>query len=339
MEAFLKQTKPGKAWRPLARSIALITMCSFTVLTFASCVRMRVAHDLYSDPAPSVAISLFHKPVDYRAGGPTVSGIVSELYLHKDSRWQLVQREAKGSYLIDNLIPGKYKVVTAYRLLDTGEREDLSGETEETFMLNSGERAQLTVILEKTPVVLIVMLSVTVVLLLAFLIILLADSDLDLPDLPTPSDLLDVTPFFPPLPGPADMMWIGMDFMIPPYGGTWADDSWDREYQGAAARIFDHYPRNSAVGVAPDTDISFQVSSALAPDSLDHRYFIVTNERNELIKGGIYYLEDTRTCVYDPLRPLPPNSTITVTVLGENLKTENESAISDNYRWSFTTGS
>ena len=55
------------------------------------------------------------------------------------------------------------------------------------------------------------------------------------------------------------------------------------------------------------------------------------------VTGGVYCLDDSRTCVFDPLRPLEPGQTYTVTLRGEGLMTLDGGKLVEDYWWYFTT--
>jgi hypothetical protein len=309
-------------------------------LTVLGCVSTRVSRS--RDPRGEMAISfaVYLKARDARSGGRTVGGVLSELYIERDGRWELLRREERGEWTLSGLVPGRYRIRVVKWAKPDGEIEELDGDNEETFTLREGESARLRVVLEKTPTGLIIVLSITVVVLVAVLIYLLVHDDLDL-ELPAPDEL--PLPPVPPVPRfmrfwlpPPDV--VILDFIPPPAPQTWAEEQYappTGRRETGPPRVIDYYPLDGDSAVPRDSTIWLEFSAPLDPESLDHRNFVVQTARGAEILGGIYYDESRERAVFHPLRPLAPGEEITVTLYGQAIRSARGRRLSEAYRWTF----
>lgn len=343
------------------RLTSLLVALSLLALTLAGCVNTRVRSRATGNGQTSAAVSIYLKKADWREGGPTVNGVVTELYLLRNGRPQLLCREDRGRWALSGLVPGRYEVRVGRLRLTDGE-EGLEGDTRESFALAEGESAEVRIILEKKPVLLIAGLGAAAV----AAAIILHNNDVDLPDPPGLSELESLAHHLPPLLPPARFLELGVEVMIPPCGpwgaAGWPEASgpagWQEEgepagepAEGGAAGwpetedpagsaellLTDHSPVHGSTGVPREANIRFQFNLPVDPASLDHRCLLVTGGAGERIAGGIDYLEESRTCVFDPLLDLPASETITVTLAGGYIRTPDGRELAPNYRWSFTT--
>ncbi|MBN2056316.1 Ig-like domain-containing protein [bacterium] len=318
----------------------MTALCVFNLVLLSACVSTRITpFRIPMEDHTSAHVSIFLKERDARQGGPVVNGVLAELYYHDGQRWQLVQRESIGQWTAEDLVPGRYRVAVKYRLDADGRKEALSGDTEQFFTLRSGEAADIRIVVEKTPVIAIIFLTLTVFFLVVFLVHLMADEDADCCMFPSPVDMMVASYYFPPLvitPAPAEWQ---MGVVAPPYVEDW-DGRWRYPADQRTwnePQIIHHGPHDGSGMVSRESDILIQFSDPMDTERLDHRYIVVTDGDGRRISGGIYYLEESRTCMYDPLRPLPPGETITVSVYGEEVLTRDGRPLGDNYQWSFTT--
>ncbi len=211
----------------------------------------------------------------------------------------------------------------------------LSGDTSETFTLREGENAGVGIVLEKTPVAVVVVAGLAAVVLAVLLIEAIDDSDAAFGALlvpPVPEALVAIAP-------PPEMVWYGTEAVLAATGDysvpATADEPPPRNTSSLV--LVDHQPRHLSTGVALEQDIRFRLNSAIDPVSLDPRDLLLVDRSGHPVTGGVYCLDDSRTCVFDPLRPLEPGQTYTVTLRGEGLMTPDGGKLAEDYWWYFTT--
>ncbi len=332
----------------LSSILSIIVIGVFSVACFNGCLKIKTRRlaDQYGDPF--VSFKAYLKKKHYKTNGPVIDGVYSELYLIREGRKELLNRSQSGSWRLFDLIPGKYELHVDKRVLPDGTVEELNGNNTETFRLATGESAEIRVILEKTPVGLIVILSITVVVFVALLVYLITQEDLDV-DLP---DIGEV-PFFPRVPSvlipPAPPVPgnVVIDLVIPPVRGEWYDDRYDERYRDESSEyykdeyeepaVIDYYPVHDKTDVDTDASIKLKFNRSMDYQWIDHRNFVVRDHNDHIIPGGIYSEENDTIFVYNPLRPLPVDEKITVTVLGDHIRDKEGEILCCNYRWSFQT--
>lgn len=316
--------------------ISMITVLSIFVFSVTGCVSTKVVHEATMGGDSSVSLSVYLEEKDRRRGRPTVDGVVTELYYLDDGQRQLLRREVSGDWRMTGLIPGKYEAEVRYRASGDGDWEELSGDTRQAFTLHTGENANIGIVLEKTPVAVIVVASLAAVILAVLLIDAIDDADIGLDEL-----------LIPPLPEavalhapPPEMVWIAGEILCAPsdnYLVPGAAGTENRPARPAELVVVDHHPRHLSTGIDPGADLRFKLNRAIDPDSLDPGDLLLVDKSGCQVVGGVYSLDDGQTCVFDPLRPLEAGQTYTATMRGEGLMTLDGSKLSEDYWWYFTT--
>ncbi len=314
---------------------AFMALCLFA-FSGTGCVSTRVVREATMDSDTSVSLSVYLEEKDQRRGRPTVDGVVTELYYLDDGQRQLLRREVSGNWRMAGLGPGRYEAVVRYRTGDDGDWEELSGDTRESFTLHEGENADIGIVLEKTPVVVIVAASLAAVVLAVLLVDALDDADIGLDELlipPVPEVVAVLAP-------PPEMVWIAAEMMTAPsesYVVPGVAEAEHRLEQPSGLIVVDHHPRHLSTGIDPEADLRFKLNRAIDPDSLDPHDLLLVDKSGRQVIGGVYCLDDGRTCVFDPLKPLEAGQTYTVTLRGEGLLALDGSKLSEDYWWYFTT--
>jgi hypothetical protein len=316
--------------------ISAFTALCLLAFSGTGCVSTRVVREASMDSDTSVSLSVYLEEKDRRRGRPTVDGVVTELYYLDGDQRQLLCRKVSGDWRMAGLVPGQYEAEVRYRAGDDGEWEELRGDTRESFTLHEGENADIGIVLEKTPVVVIVVASLAAVVLAVLLVDTLDDADIGLDELlipPVPEAVAVLAP-------PPEMVWIAAEMLTAPsenYIVPGAADAGYRPGQGSGLIVVDHHPRHLSTAIDPEADLRFKLNRALDPASLDPGDVLLVDGSGQQVTGGVYYLDDSRTCVFDPLRPLEPGQTYTVTLRGEGLLTPDGSRLAEDYWWYFTT--
>lgn len=324
-------------WFPVGflRTTSLFVLVAFTGLLVQGCVSTKVVRIREDVREPlSIRYLVYLSQADVRDGLEPVSGVISELYYHKDRELQLVLRSDRGSWKVTDLVPGRYTIRIVRRRLPDGSEEELTGKTERTFELLDDERVDVRVILEKTPVGLIVGLTVTVVAIVGLLVYLIAKEDIDL-DFPVPVFSGWYGPFWVPEPyfRLSMQMVTGLedDFYLP---------NGSREgyptVTTVAPDIQDYEPRDGFAGVSPDTDIRFWFGDHMDTETLDQNSILLTTSTGRFLPFGLVYDDESGRCILDPLHDFPAGEQVFVTILGDGIRNQAGVSLPVNYRWSFT---
>lgn len=325
----------GSAPPAFRRLAALFSACCLLLSIATGCVNTKVVRQASPDDETSVGLSVFLEPQHRRQGGPRVEGVVTELYYLDGGRRQLVRRERSGEWRQGGLVAGSYETEVRCRATADGEWEDLAGDTLERFTLRSGEQAEIAIVLEKTPVGVIVVAGLAAAVLAVLLVDTLDDADIGPGGLlvpPVPDELALLAP-------PPELAWLGVDlaltasqeYTVPPSAEGPA-----RPASGEGLVVVDHYPRHLSTGVSPEADVRFRLSAEILADSLDPGDLVLVDHAGCQVVSGVYSL-DGRTCILDPLQLLEPGRTYTVTLRGAGLRTPDGRALAEDYWWYFTT--
>lgn len=318
------------------RLTALCAALCLVVFSVTSCVNTKVVREASLDSDTSVSLSVYLEGKHRRMGRPTVDGVITELYYLKDGQRQLLRREVSGDWRMAGLVPGTYQAEVRYRTGEDGEWEELSGDTRESFTLAKGENADIGIVLEKTPVAVIVVAGLAAVVLAILLIDVIDDADIGLDELllpPVPEAVAVLAP-------PPEMVWFAAEMMAAPGEGyvvPGAVETGKKPKHSAGLVVIDHQPRHLSTDIPLEGEIRFRLNLAIDPDSLDPRDLLLVDKTGSPVTGGVYCLEDSKTCVFDPLRPLEAGQTYTVTLRGEGLMTPDGSKLAEDYWWYFTT--
>ncbi len=314
--------------------IAALTACCLFLCSLSGCVNTRVVNQASLDSDMSVSLSVYLEEKHRRLGRPTVDGVITELYYLDGRQPQLLRREVSGQWRMAGLVPGEYAAEVRYRVTEDGEWEDLSGDTREAFTLREGENADIGIVLEKTPVAVVVAAGVAAVILAVLLIDAIDDADVNLGLVlapPVPEALVVMAP-------PPEMVWYGTQAMIAASAEySIPASAEDLRLSPSGLSLVDHQPRHLSTGITLKEDIRFRLNSAIDPESLDPRDLLLVDHSGCPVTGGVYCLDDAQTCVFDPLRPLQPGQTYTVTLRGEGLVTPDGGKLTEDYWWYFTT--
>ncbi len=210
MTSFSALTKFHRS--PIFKHITYVILLCFTVLLCNSCVSIKVAHlPIMTDyETPSIAMRMYLENPDSEEMDQIFNGVQSSLSFKNDTgKYIQISTSKNGQWFLKNAPAGTYQLKLADSFEHDGKIVNLSGDRVKIFRLPAGKRAEIQIILKKTPVGLIIVLSVVIV----GLIILAILASHDLPDIPIPpkppSLILPLPPiglplplhlFFPPVP-------------------------------------------------------------------------------------------------------------------------------------------
>jgi hypothetical protein len=276
--------------RTLLRSAARLLLVVLAPLAFDGCVSIGVSRaaldappDSRDAPPGALAVAVFEKASDRNAGRAAAFPVLSELARVSGKGEEIVGRSIAPAWDLPGLPPGKYRLRVTRRLTPEGDIVPLENPGDKTFEVKAGEKATLTVVLKKVPVLWIVLAAVTIV---ALVVLAIAGAR----HLPSPPPL-------PPLP-PV--------FIVIPLDG--------RGEAGPVPDAADVFPARGSVVSARRLTVSFLLSAPLAPDGIGENAVLALGSKSGAIEGTVSYLERDGLLRFSPSRDFGPGETVTVTL-------------------------
>ena len=316
---------------------ALLALIAYFPIALTGCVSIKVAR-------PGAARGMVAEAGAFRLlavrkardrGNPSAASpaVVAALLRLDGDTEKIVWRGRGGDFAVSDLPPGRYRI-RIERLYDKdGAARAPRGNAERDFDIRPGQAAQADVVLQKTPVGLIVVLSVTVVLLVVLLVVAAQNGDIDIPDMPDLSNLL------PPLPPPLfpDALEATLAFVELAQDG---DDDYDDEDPRRDVRSY--APLDGAHDVAPDAPVEIELEGAIDPRTVDQSTFGLLADGTR-VGAAIAVLDHGQRLRLEPLWPLPAGADVTVRLMGSHVRLAGEGiepggpTLGADYEWSFRT--
>lgn len=273
----------------LGARLLLLALLPFALDGCVSVGLSRSALEPAGRDAAQLAVAVYRTTGDRDAGSPVGHPVLAELLRLEKGEETTVARSMASSWSLEDLPPGRYVLRTAKKIDERGDVVALRGPVEKAFSLKGGERVEAKVVLEKVPVLWIVLAAVTVV----FLVVLALDaaSDGRLP-LPPP----------PPLP-PA---FVGVALEIP-FGRV-------AGAPGVEPGVADVWPAPGSVVAARRVAVSFFVTVPLDARAVEPDAVLAIGSLSGEIPGTIEWREQERLLRFVPSRDFQPGDDVTVTL-------------------------
>lgn len=256
-----------------------------------------------------IAVAVYRTTGDRDSGTPVGHPVLGELTrIEKGSR-TTVARSMSSSWSLGDLPPGRYAIRTAKKIDENGDVVPLKGPVEKEFDVRVGERVEAKIVLERVPVVLIILAVITVVFLVVLAIDAVGDGRIPLP---------------PPPPLPPVFVGVALEI---PLGRT----SGPRAVEPGVADVF---PAPGSVVAARRVAVSFFVTVPLDGRSVEDGAILAVGSRSGEIPGKIEWREEERLLRFLPSQDFRQGEDVTVTLdLG---KVESAAGRSGNGRASTT---
>jgi hypothetical protein len=167
------------------KTVACLTMIAFTVLTVTSCVSFKVNQIAIesADERPSIATKIYMKAPEEGQEQAVYGGVGTTLFFQRENgAFAPVASSRQGSWVLRNAPAGHYQIEIDPTAVIDGKRETFEGSRTEAFTLKPGERAEIIIVLKKTPVGVIVLLTVLIVGLIILMIVATKDRSPKLKD-------------------------------------------------------------------------------------------------------------------------------------------------------------
>lgn len=151
---------------PIFKQVSYVVILCFTSLVCSGCVSIKVAHlPIMTDAeTPSIAMTMYMNKPDAEEMDQITNGLQSSLYFKNSvDKYVQVSTSQNGQWLLKNAPAGIYRLELADSFEHNGKILKLSGNRTRTFKLPADKRAEIRIILKKTPVGLMILLTIVIV--------------------------------------------------------------------------------------------------------------------------------------------------------------------------------
>lgn len=279
---------------PRVRSAgARLLLLAWAPLALDGCVSVGLSRAPLRDPATptsELSVSIHRTAGDRDSGVPVAHPVLAELIRVEEGRRTTVARSMASSWAVGDLPPGEYVLRAAKKIDPEGNVVALSGGIERSLRLRAGEQVQAKVVLEKVPVLLIVLAVVTVVVLVVLLFDAVGDGRVPLPPPP-------------PLP-PA---FVGVVLEVPFRAGA-------TDAPTSGPGVADVFPGPGSVVAARRVAVSFFVTAPLDAASIEPDAILAVGSLSGEVPGAVEWMPDERLLRFVPAQDFRPGETVTVTL-------------------------
>jgi hypothetical protein len=261
----------------------------------------------------------------------------------KQDRWQVVARSDRGHWTTGGLVPGRYRLEVAGLITEDGELQPLSGPQVQDIKLKDGHAASVAVVVNRTSTAVKVLIVATIVLVrhlgsgrdLRWRRLRRGcrrGADRNRPD-PEASHHLSG-----PLAGPSRQVLSGPTAcrrIIVDRAGAGLRGSEDEADEEDQPVVQDYYP---AARVDPDC-AGCRYPAGVRPahvrlDPLPEHHLRLRQQSGEITRG-VDYFDDRFVAVIDPLRDFKPGETVTVSIDGGGIASDDGEVLGKSYRFTF----
>lgn len=256
--------------------------------------------------------------------------VLTQLWLEREGRWELVHRGDSPTWLRSDLIPGRY-LLEVVEIQENGRRSAPNDDKQVTFTLEAGNTADVVLVVKKVPwgPIILVTLGVVIIAGLVVLAVLLKD---DMPNLgsrpgrtvhgsgsgmgaPPPPRISAPTPRIGGHSGPmvhlyTPTIYTSFDLLVP-YNEPielWSPGYWEYAQITAGLTIDANQPRlvEFRFPSTQNTDGRIRLvfdrpmmGASLAPGAV-----LILDAVGHTVPVGMYLENQEREVIYHPLRPL-----------------------------------
>jgi len=280
---------PRKHLRTLVARLVLLAIAPAALDGCVSVGLSRSALEASGSGTAELAVSVHRTTGDRDAGLPVSHPVLSELHRLDGGARTPVARSMAAAWSLADLPPGRYVLRAARKIDGNGDVVPLKGPVEKELSLKAGERVEARVVLEKVPVLWIVLAAVTVVFLLVLLVDAADDGRLPLP---------------PPPPLPPSLVGVVLEV---PFGRTSGPS-------GVEPGVADVFPAPGSVVAARRVAVSFFVTVPLDAASLEEGAVLAVGSLSGEIPGAVEWRAEDRLLRFLPARDFRTGEEVTVTL-------------------------
>ncbi len=284
------------------RRIALLLLVTLSPLALDGCLSVGVSRTPLQGgageappPDGAVAVTIYRKSADRDARRPVTYPVLSELVSEGDGK--VVARSMAGVWELNSVPAGAYRLVLSKMINPEGDIQPLKDPGEKSLQIRAGERTDVAVVLEKVPVLWIVLAAITVIALIIVSINLAERGKIPLP----------------PLPPPPPNVFVGVAVSFP------VGEGHGRE---PAPGVADVFPAKDSVVAARRVTVSFLMTRPLAAERIEEGAVLALGTKSGEIPGVVTWRPEEQLLRFSPSRDFTPGETVTVTVDLGKLKGE-----------------
>ncbi|HYN40308.1 MAG TPA: hypothetical protein VE129_00915 [Thermoanaerobaculia bacterium] len=237
----------------------------------------------------AVAVSVYQTTGDRDSGVPVPHPVLAELTRTENGVRTTVARSMSSSWSLDGLPPGRYVLRTSKKIDENGDVVPLKGPVEKEFALQAGERVEAKVVLERVPVLLIVLAVITIVFLVVLAIDAAGDGGIPLP---------------PPPPLPDVFVGVALEIPFRPTSGP----------RAVEPGVADAFPAPGSVVAARRVAVSFFVTVPLDERSVEEGAILAVGSLSGEIPGKVEWREEERLLRFLPSQDFRQGEDVTVTL-------------------------
>ena len=272
------------------RVLVLVLLVALAPFALDGCVSVGLARSVRDGGGSGtgeVAVTVYRTTGDRDSGVPVKHPVLAELTRIENGVRTTVARSMSSSWSLGDLTPGRYVLKTSKKIDENGDVVPLKGPIEKEFDVQAGERVEAKVVLEKVPVLLIVLAVITIV----FLVVLAIDAAGDV-SLPPP----------PPLPP----IFVGVALEIP--SGLISGP------HAVEPGVADVFPAPGSVVAARRVAVSFFVTVPIDEGSVEEGAILAVGSLSGEIPGKVEWREEERLLRFLPSQDFRQGEDVTVTL-------------------------
>lgn len=267
-----------------------------------------------------LSVSIFQTKEDLEKKSPGPYGVLSELFIYKNGKWEKIKATMVPAYTIFGIEEGKYLIKVEKFISKQGHIEDLKGKKSKVIKIRKGESANLNVVLKASPPVGLIVVGILVgVAVIWGLYELIKDGDLDLPHPPP----LEISPILPDV-----FFHISLNY---PCCYGYSSAYVDRE----APKLVANFPLHKDPKVPKDTHIFLNFSEPIKKN-WEKETLQVIGEKSGKVEGKVIFNSTQDFVEFVPEREFTSGEKVYVTLNGDEVEDLSGNEMGDKVTFYFT---
>lgn len=267
-----------------------------------------------------LSVSIFQTKEDLEKKNPGPYGVLSELFIYKNGKWEKIKSTMVPAYTIFGIEEGKYLLKVEKFISKQGHIEDLKGKKSKALKIKKGESANLNVVLKAPPPVGLIVVGILVgVAVIWALYEIMKDGNLDLPQPPP----LEISPVLPDV-----FFHISLNY---PCCYGYSSNYIDRE----APKLVANFPLHRDPKVSRDTHIFLNFSESIKKN-WEKETLQVIGEKSGKVEGRIIFNSTQDFVEFIPNKGFISGEKVYVTLNGDEVEDLSGNEMGDKVTFYFT---
>jgi hypothetical protein len=276
-------------FRGIVTQLLLVCLAPLALDGCVSVGLARSVRDGGDSGSGAVAVGVYQTTGDRDSGVPVSHPVLAELARIENGARTTVARSMSSSWSLEDLSPGHYVLRASRKIDENGDVVPLKGPVEKEFEVKAGERVDAKVVLERVPVLLIILAVITIVFLVVLAIDAVGDGAIPLP---------------PPPPLPDFFIGVALEIPLGLASGP----------HGVEPGVADVFPAPGSVVAARRVAVSFFVTVPLDEGSVEDGAILAVGSLSGEIPGKVEWREEERLLRFLPSQDFRPGEDVTVTL-------------------------